>query len=588
MGFPDSFIDEVRRTADIVRLVGDHVQLRKAGTSWKGLCPFHNEKTPSFNVSPERGRFHCFGCGEGGDVFRFVMLREKATFPEAVETVARRFGIQVPERRTELTGERKEKEEILAALQDAADHFEKRLWSPAGTKARDYLLGRGFEQETLQKIKAGAAADSWTDLWDALRAKHQPARILAAGLAIEGQEGKRPYDRFRNRVIFPILSDSGRVVGFGARSLDGSEPKYLNSPESPVYHKGHTLYGLFWAKDSIRREGRVVLMEGYLDVAKAIEAGVTEAVATCGTALTGGHAKLIRRFAPKVIVNFDGDDAGRKAAKKSLEPLVEEGLAVHVLELPGGHDPDTFIKEQGAESYRALLDEAPVYMDWLIAQAAREHDVTTPAGKAAFLEALLPFLSRIPSSVERMAWTVPVARAGKLDEIATRDEIRRAAAAAGKVAAKKVDGEALVQSVTVVRKVQAKPLPAERMLLALLASGAEDAAEALGELDEGDLARLVSGEVLRAARDRAASGRPVTVEALEQELGEEARRVLSAAAVEPPPPNVDPRECVREIRRLPLRARMDEIQRDLARAEGPAQEALLQEKLELVRRMASL
>ncbi|HET7746632.1 MAG TPA: CHC2 zinc finger domain-containing protein, partial [Vicinamibacteria bacterium] len=193
MGFPDSFIDEVRRTADIVRLVGDHVQLRKAGASWKGLCPFHDEKTPSFNVSPDRGRFHCFGCGEGGDVFRFVMLREKASFPEAVETVARRFGLAIPDKRTELTGERKEKEEILAALADAADHFEKRFWGPAGTKAREYLLGRGFRRETLERIKAGAAADAWTDLWDALKAKHAPVRILAAGLAIEGQDGKRPY-----------------------------------------------------------------------------------------------------------------------------------------------------------------------------------------------------------------------------------------------------------------------------------------------------------------------------------------------------------------------------------------------------------
>ena len=263
MAFPDSFVEEVRRTADIVRVISEHVPLRKMGTSWKGLCPFHQEKTPSFNVRAEPPLFHCFGCGEGGDVFKFVMLHERVAFPEALEIVARRFGVPIPESRHEPGPDRKEREEMLALMEAAAAHFARTLWTAGGTRAREYLLGRGFKKETLERIRAGAARDSWDDLSNALRGKFPPQAIVAAGLLVPGQDGKRPYDRFRNRAVFPILNESGKVVAFGARSLDGSEPKYLNSPESPVYQKSRTLYGLSWARPAIGREGRAVLMEGY-------------------------------------------------------------------------------------------------------------------------------------------------------------------------------------------------------------------------------------------------------------------------------------------------------------------------------------
>src|SRR5438093_9001553 len=426
MAFPDSFVEEVRRTADIVRYISEHVSLRKMGTSWKGLCPFHQEKTPSFNVRQDPPVFHCFGCGEGGDVFKFVMLHERVPFPEAIEVVARRFGIPIPENRFDAGPDRKERDQLLVLIEAAAEHFTRNFWGGPGTRAREYLIGRGFQKETLEKIRAGAAPDSWTDLGDALRRHFEPAGLIKAGLVVEGQPGKRPYDRFRNRVIFPILNDASKVVAFGARSLDGSEPKYLNSPESPVYQKSRTLYGLAWAKDGIRTAGRVVLMEGYLDVARAVEAGVTEAVATCGTALTSGHARLLRRFTERAVVNFDQDEAGQKAARKSLDILVEEGLKAHVVELPEGHDPDTFLKAFGADAYRRALEEAPPYMEWLIRRSAAENDTRTPAGKAAYLNALLPSLRRIESAVERAAWLPAVIERGGLDAQAAQEELRRA------------------------------------------------------------------------------------------------------------------------------------------------------------------
>src|SRR6266446_6337534 len=280
MAFPDGFVEEVRRAADIVRVISEHVPLKKMGTSWKGLCPFHQEKTPSFNVRSEPAVFHCFGCGEGGDVFKFVMLHERVGFPEAIETLARRFGVAIPESqgRSEVGADRKEREETLALMEAAAQHFARTLWTAPGTSAREYR----------------------DDLLGALRGQFSPRALLAAGLVLERQGKEGHYDRFRNRAVFPILGESGKVVAFGARSLDGSEPKYLNSPETAVYQKSRTLYGLSWAKDAVRREGRIVLVEGYLDVARAIESGVAEVAATCGTALTTNHARLLRRFTENV------------------------------------------------------------------------------------------------------------------------------------------------------------------------------------------------------------------------------------------------------------------------------------------------
>jgi DNA primase len=581
MAFPDSFVEEVRRTADIVRVISDHVALKKLGSSWKGLCPFHQEKTPSFNVRSEPAVFHCFGCGVGGDVFKFVMLHDRASFPEAVEQIARRFGIPVPENRFEPGPDRKQREEILALMDAAAQHFERTLWTAGGTRAREYLLGRGFQKETLEGIRAGAARDSWSDLADALKGRFAPDLLLTAGLVLPRQDGKGHYDRFRNRAVFPILNESGKVVAFGARSLDGSEPKYLNSPETPVYQKSRTLYGLSWARDAIRREGRVVLMEGYLDVARAREGGTLEAVATCGTALTAGHARLLRRFAERILVNFDQDDAGQKAARKSLEVLLEEGLRVHVVELPAGEDPDSYVKGAGGPAYRERLEEAPDAIEWLIRRAAAENDTRTPPGKAAYLKALLPTLTHIESAVEKAAWLSVIVERGGLDERAARQELR--AAESNRPAPPPAAG------------VTAPPpkmemMPAERLLVGLLVHGAPGIDDALGELSDGDVEGLASAEVLRAARGLYLRGQTVSAAALEGEVGsDDARRLLSETAVGGPPgPGVVAQECVKELRRRPLKARMAQIQRDLPKATGDAERALLQEKNRIVRLMAQL
>jgi len=585
MAFPEGFIEDVRRAADIVRVISDHVALKKMGSSWKGLCPFHQEKSPSFNVRSEPAVFHCFGCGEGGDVFKFVMLREKASFPEAVETLARRFGIRVPEGRFEAGPDHKEREEILAAMEAAAEHFARTLWTAPGQQAREYLLGRGFGRETLERIRAGAARDSWDDLLGALRGRFSAAALHKAGLVLPRQGREGHYDRFRNRAVFPIVNEAGRVVAFGARSLDGSEPKYLNSPETPVYHKGRVLYGLSWARDAARTEGRMVLMEGYLDVARALESGFAGAVATCGTALTASHARLLRRFTGTVCVNFDQDEAGQRAAAKSIEVLLGEGLEVKVVELPPGHDPDTYLRDEGKDAYRQRLEEAQDAVEWLMRGAERANDIASPAGKAAFLAVLLPALVKIENAVERQAWLSRAVERGGLDAGAAREELRRALGGRG-------GGAAAVE--TAARRAQAprpaRVLPAERWLVALLTQGAAGVDEALSELGEADIEGLAAAPLLRAAKAVWRRGGTVSLPALSAEVEDEAmRRLLSEIAVEGlPGEEISADECVREIRRQPLKARMAEIQKSLAGAKGETLETLLAEKTRLSRQMAGL
>jgi DNA primase len=571
MPFPDAFVEEVRRTADIVRLISDHVALKKLGASWKGLCPFHQEKTPSFNVRSEPPVFHCFGCGEGGDVFKFVMLHERVGFPEAIETVARRFGVPVPEQRWEAGPDRKEREELLALLEAAAEHFARNLWTAPGTRAREYLLGRGFKKDTLERIRAGAAPDSWSDLLDSQKRRFPEKALVTAGLVLERQDKGGHYDRFRNRAIFPIQNESGRVVAFGARSLDGSEPKYLNSPETPAYQKSRTLYGLSWAKDAARREGRLLLMEGYLDVARALEHGFEEAVATCGTSLTSGHARLLRRFGERVLVSFDQDDAGQKAARKSFEVLSEEGLRVQVVELPQGHDPDTYLKEHGAPAFRERLTAAPEFMDWLMERAAAEHDLATPAGKAAYLDALLPALTRIENAVEQAAWLPRVAGRAGLDLAAARRELKRALAGRPAVVAAPAAPVAPARS---------SLLPAEKWLVALILKGAEGVEEALSELREADFAGVASAELLRAAKSAYLRNEPLSAASLETGLAsEDARRLLREIAIDDPPVDAaSPLGCVHELRRRVVKARLAEIQQELQAASGASLDALLQEK----------
>jgi DNA primase len=348
--------EQIRDATDIVALVGEKVALRRAGRSWKGLCPFHPEKTPSFTVNPERQVWHCFGCGKGGDVFAWLTETEKMTFPEALRALAERAGIDLPKpERGPMDAAR---DHLYQANALANDYFRASLVSPAGAEARAYLAGRGFEGPSLEAFQVGWAPAAWDGLSVTL-GKLLPASVLEeAGLVLRRGDGSR-YDRFRNRVTFPVTAAGGRVAGFGARAIaPEDQPKYLNSPETAVYRKGQLLFGLPQARASIREKKQALVAEGYLDVMRLHAAGFAHAVATSGTALTYEQARLLARLEAEAVLVYDGDDAGVRAADRALEPLVRAGLSVRILLLPPGEDPDSFIRKRGGAAFGDLLARA--------------------------------------------------------------------------------------------------------------------------------------------------------------------------------------------------------------------------------------
>jgi DNA primase len=352
----DDWVERVRAANDIVEVVGQVVQLRRVGRNWTGLCPFHKEKTPSFSVNADRQFYHCFGCKAGGDVFRFIQETEKVEFLEAVELLSRRVGIPVPERRA---GERAARTPLLEALEQAATAFQQWLADPErGRVVREILAARGITEETGRAFRLGLAPEGWSNLADRLGPRLGEDVLVQAGLAMRRESRAGVYDRFRDRLMVPLIAPGGVVVGFGARALGDEQPKYLNSPETPVYHKGSFLFALDAARRSADEAGEVVVVEGYFDAIALHQAGLRHAVATSGTALTVDQARLLRRAAPRVALTYDGDDAGREAMMRSLGVLLAEGLDVAVVDLPQGEDPDTLVRRGGAEAWRSLRAQA--------------------------------------------------------------------------------------------------------------------------------------------------------------------------------------------------------------------------------------
>lgn len=367
--------EQVKEATDIVGVIGQFVALKKRGSNYLGLCPFHTEKTPSFNVHGDRQFFHCFGCGKGGDVFTFLMEHEGWTFPEALKYCADRAGIRLPERHTDDDREGRRRKAIFDALSMAGELYHRVLFSSAGKTALDYLHNRGFTDETLRRAGVGYAPPAYDTLLRgaSTRGIHDRA-LLAAGLVLESQRNERPYDRFRNRVIFPIHSLNGKIVGFGGRTLSADEPaKYINSPETEVYHKGRILYGLHVAREAIRRAECAILVEGYMDWLAMLQHGLENVVAVSGTALTDVQAALLSRFCSRITLMYDADSAGQRAALRGIDIAFNAGLAVDILPLPEGDDPDSFLKREGADELQRLIQRAPTLIQFRIAQAEKAY-----------------------------------------------------------------------------------------------------------------------------------------------------------------------------------------------------------------------
>ncbi len=562
--FPQTFIDDLRLQANILQVVQEYVPLRKAGNVHKGLCPFHNEKTPSFQVSPDKGFFYCFGCHAGGDVFKFLELHEKVGFQDAVRMLAQKVGMSIPEQTDGSDDARRDsalREALLKAHEIAAAYFKEQLEAPVGARARQQLKDRQVTSQTIEQLGLGYAPSSRDGLKARLLKQGFSEHVLLeSGLVVKHENGSSRaessgeiLDRFRNRLMVPISRDTGSIIAFGGRQMDADRgAKYLNSPTTPIYDKGRTLYGLNLTKSQIQKADFVVLVEGYFDFAQVFQSQAAPAVASCGTALTASQAKLLRRFTSKVVLSFDPDAAGQGAAVRSCELLVSEGFDVNVVVLDKGEDPDTFIRKLGGDRYRARLRASQPYLEYLLDQAAKGLNLASDHGRNQLLGKMLPVAARIPDAAGRDQFGDRIAHKARITEDVVRAEIRKAA----------VNRQTTVTTRELPSFGQLKD--AEKALIWGLINNTKVAVKALAELDENDLEALAGRQVLELAsslQDEPFDRLPSTL--LQRLSTVDAQLVTRIAAAEQSP--APPAECVRALKRLRWERERAAIKREIDR-----------------------
>jgi DNA primase len=576
-----SQVDQVRAAADIVKIVGDYVKLRKAGANFMGLCPFHQEKTPSFAVHPTKQIFHCFGCGVGGDVFKFVMMMDHLSFPEALRRVGEKVGITIREHQggEGMDQRGRERTALYKLHESAAKYYASQLGATAeGRAARAYLADRGLGDETVAEFRLGYAPASGQGLTSHLASLGLSAELVEkSGLVLRDAEGKRRFDRFRRRIIFPIANESGKVVAFGGRALGDDLPKYLNSPETMIYSKGRVLYHLDRAGSTIRKLDYAILVEGYMDSIAVASAGIENVVATCGTSLTEAQTRLLGRYTRRVVVNYDPDSAGVAATERSLDLLLEEGFEAKVLALAGGLDPDSFIRRQGAQAYREKLAAAPTYLDYLTERAAAANDMTRPEGKVAAANAVLPYLARVPNAMLRAELANRLAERLRLESRLLVEELKRAAGARGQPRSQSEQRGPQVEAV------QIQATPAEKKLLRAFFDSDELAGEFLPKLvDSGTSEGLATEKIFRRLSELHAEGERLELAHIEEWLeGAEQRLVYESVMEGGEAPDVGLVEaCILALERRKSGRERERLQAEIRRAEQEGDRARLNQLLE--------
>ena len=580
-----SLAEKVKQQADIVRVIGEYVQLKKAGQNFRGLCPFHSEKTPSFNVHPTKQIYHCFGCGQGGDVFKFVMEMEKCPFPEAMRIVAEKCGISLPRPKERSPEERRENQQrtvLVEIHREAQSYFVKQLEGTLeGKAARAYLEDRGIDRDTISRFGVGYAPSGGDLLLRHLKPKYPEKTLVDSGLISRDQSG-RLFDRFRRRITFPISNESAKIIAFGARALGDDQPKYLNSPETPIYSKSNVLYHLDRAKDALRRQDFAILVEGYMDAIAVARAGISNVVASCGTALAESQIKLLGRFTKRVIVNYDPDAAGQAATERSITSLLEHDFEVRVLNLPAigdkKADPGLFIREKGADAYRQQLKTAPPYVDYLITRA-RQMDLTTGEGKRRAVNFLLPYVQRIPNSILRSEWATRIAQQLRLDEPVLRAALSKAAS--------ERRSEVKLQP----ELVRSSAMPAERRLIRMLAEAEGFRHELAQHLQASQLYHGLETEKIFAALVVAGlSGNPFHASEIGALLEDRERRLFFEILFEEAQELTwdEAQSCLDTLARKQLERELTEVQRGIeANPSGQALTDLLTRKQDLMRRLAA-
>ena len=575
MRYPQTFIDDLKRQADIVRVIQDYVQLKKKGANWMACCPFHKEKTPSFSVSPQKEIFYCFGCHKGGSVFNFVMEIERVAFPEAIKIVADKVGMPLPKLvdDSRFEARRQESDEIVQLNSWALDWWQKQLESSTeGRIAREYLNKREITDETQKTFRLGYAPDSWDALSTYLR--HQGAtqqQIDRSGLVAKKEDTGRSYDRFRGRLMFPVFDYQGRPIAFGGRTLKDEDAKYINSPETAAYVKGRNLFGLNLTRDEIRRQEFAILVEGFLDLIVPYQYGVRNIAASLGTALTTDQAKLLSRFARKVVVNYDGDRAGVTAAKKSIEILLAEDIEVKVLVLPDNADPDEYIRKFGVTEYQRRRAQAQPHIQFVIENALRDRNLHRPAEKAEAVEEVLPYIRAINSRIQKREYFDMAMDGLRVSDPALRRELWQSL--------RTPDGRADAQQ-KLNRRRQATPTIAEQRLLELLFADERKRDEILAILKPEDYEDLLTAPIFRAVIELTRNGERVDFDSICRQTESEniSPSVIATVMIGDSGKwdtrelhainqSLAPAECVFSFRVMKLHDQIEQLKSELAEAE---------------------
>jgi DNA primase len=565
-------------------VIQDYVSLKKSGANYKGLCPFHGEKTPSFQVNRDKGFFHCFGCGVGGDVIKFLELHDKIGFADAVKQLAQRFGLPLPEleQSDEQRANATEREGLLKVHEAAAAWFREQLASPAGARVRKQIADREVSDATRDALGLGFAPAARDGLKQALLTQgYSQSLLVRAGLLVQRDDGS-VVDRFRNRLMIPISRDTGSVIAFGGRALDADQqPKYLNSPETPIYVKSRTLYGLNLSKAAIRQGGFAVLVEGYFDFAQVYQAGVQAVVASCGTALTTQQAQQLRRFTGKIVLSFDPDAAGQGAAAKSCEMLVAEGFEVNVAILPSGDDPDTYVRKHGRQAYTDRLRQSAPYLEYLLRRVEARHNLKTDEGAVRFLSEMMPIAAKIPEETARQRFADRLAQMTRITNETIRAEMRKL----------------VVQRHTVLPKPEllsfGQVTKAEKGLIWWLVHRPEAALAALEALEETDFEGLASRSVLDLAR-KLNEDRGFAPSALLERLNLVEAQLVTAVASENEPPVHAVESCARILKLRRYERERTEIQLEIDRLQRAGSsdstdiDTLLARNIDLRRRIEAL
>lgn len=564
---PESVVHQIQERLDIVEVIGGYLPLKRAGQHYKAACPFHTEKTPSFMVNPTKQIFHCFGCGVGGDVISFVMKYEHLEFPEAIRLLAPKAGVEVPEGRGGSAAKPSETAMLLQALEFAAGFFQRTLQQPAGAAARTYLERRGVSAESIHDLRLGFAEDRWDALLTAAQAAGiSPKTLERVGVCVARDGASGWYDRFRGRVMFPVWDPKGKIVGFGGRVLDDSQPKYLNSPETEIYVKSRIVYGLHVAAPHIREQDAVAIVEGYLDFLLPYQLGVRHLVASMGTSLTVDQIHLLRRYTKRVIIVYDGDYAGELATLRGLDLLLAEGMSVRVVGLPPGEDPDSAARRLGADGFRQLLAEAADLFTYKLNVLRRRHDPATVDGKVAICEQLLPTIKRVPNATQASEYLRALAEALKVREEDLRTELGRL----------RGDGDGGRQSRAVVEPPPQAAVTAEHLLLGLILDDPRYLARVRTDITADELQEAPVRSVLQQLMDAAEQGDERLSQALQAlrhgELASAvARAVVESERVEDKAKAWD--DCARRIRTAGRRRKLLAKQAEIHTAESVGDEA---------------